>query len=161
MLNRRRRYTQRAALRAISAGHYYDSEEVASLSTQSQFQNMSGDQIISRSKKAWQQISDKLPSQSQKNELGQTLTELCGRVEFVTKGQRNEQPTPYSGLDATALAYHARSVAGRITRDLPVDLRDQASVVYALADRIEYASMGSPSEAHQHSEQQSTTGSFS
>lgn len=104
---------------------------------------MNGEQLANQARQIWQQVGKQIQNQTQQNELQQTMKELTGRVEFVTTG-KNPEPTPYSGLDGTALAHHTRAVVSRVAREMPIDQREQLDIVQALADRIEVAGSGSP-----------------
>lgn len=94
------------------------------------------------------QASDKIksdvPSQY-KTELKNIVDELTGRVDFVASGQPPRSKTTYQSLEASALAQQARHVISQIARSIPIDKRESLEIIDTLADRVEFAAIGSPS----------------
>ncbi|MDQ2911457.1 MAG: hypothetical protein M3R39_10685 [Actinomycetota bacterium] len=97
-----------------------------------------------------QQAGDKLkqdvPSQY-KTELKNVVDELTGRVDFVASGESPRTKTTYQSLEASALAQQARHVISQISRNIPSDKRESLAIIETLADRVEFAAIGSPSTA--------------
>jgi len=96
------------------------------------------------------QAGDKLkqdvPSQY-KSELKNIVAELTGRVDFVLSGQPPRTKSTYQALEASALAQQARHVISQIARNIPNDKRESLEIIDTLADRVEFAAIGSPSTA--------------
>jgi len=89
-------------------------------------------------------IKQDVPSQY-KTELKNIVDELTGRVDFVASGQPPRTKTTYQSLEASALAQQARHVISQIARNIPIDKRESLELIDTLADRVEFAAVGSPS----------------
>jgi hypothetical protein len=95
---------------------------------------------------AGEKIKQDIPSQY-KTELKTIVDELTGRVDFVASGQPPRTKTTYQSLEASALAQQARHVISQISKNIPVDKRESLEIIETLADRVEFAAIGSPSTA--------------
>ena len=93
---------------------------------------------------AGDKIKQDVPSQY-KAELKNIVDELSGRVDFVASGQTPRTKTNYQSLEASALAQQARHVISQIARNIPVEKRESLEIIETLADRVEFAGIGSPS----------------
>ena len=95
---------------------------------------------------AGDKIKQDVPSQY-KAEIKNIVDELTGRVDFVASGQTPRTKTNYQSLEASALAQQARHVISQIARNIPVEKRESLEIIETLADRVEFAGIGSPSTA--------------
>ncbi len=95
---------------------------------------------------AGDKIKQDVPSQY-KAEIKNIVDELTGRVDFVVSGQTPRTKTNYQSLEASALAQQARHVISQIARNIPVEKRESLEIIETLADRVEFAGIGSPSTA--------------
>ena len=96
--------------------------------------------------KAGDKLKQDVPSQY-KSELKNIVAELTGRVDFVLSGQTPRTKSTYQALEASALAQQARHVISQIARNIPNDKRESLEIIDTLADRVEFAAIGSPSTA--------------
>lgn len=110
------------------------------------FRTMEAQALTQQARQVWERIKQDLPS-PYKGELKSIVDELTGRVDFVSNGQAPRTKTNYQALEASALTQQARHVVSQISRNIPVDKRDSLEVIEALADRVEFAAIGSPSVA--------------
>lgn len=108
------------------------------------FRTMEAQALTQQARQVWERIKQDLPS-PYKGELKSIVDELTGRVDFVSNGQAPRTKTNYQALEASALTQQARHVVSQISRNIPVDKRDSLEVIEALADRVEFAAIGSPS----------------
>jgi hypothetical protein len=95
---------------------------------------------------AGDKIKQDVPSQY-KAEIKNIVDELTARVDFVASGQPPRTKTNYQSLEASALAQQARHVISQIARNIPVEKRESLEIIETLADRVEFAGIGSPSTA--------------
>ena len=107
---------------------------------------MEAQALTQQARQVWERIKQDLPS-PYKGELKSIVDELTGRVDFVSNGQAPRTKTNYQALEASALTQQARHIVSQISRNIPVDKRDSLEVIEALADRVEFAAIGSPSVA--------------
>lgn len=113
-------------------------------STTPGFRTMEAQSLTKQARRAWENIKQNVPS-PYKSELKSIVEELTGRVDFVFNGQAPRTKTNYQALEASALTQQARHILSQISRSVPVDKRDTLAVIEALADRVEFAAIGSPS----------------
>jgi hypothetical protein len=105
---------------------------------------MEAQSLTRQARQVWDTIKQALPSQY-KGEFKSIVEELTGRVDFVSNGQAPRTKTSYQALEASALAQQTRHVVSQISRNIPVDKRDGLAIIETLADRVEFAAIGSPS----------------
>jgi hypothetical protein len=110
------------------------------------FRTMEAQSLTRQARQVWESIQPDMPS-PYKGELKNIVDELIGRVDFVFNGQAPRAKTTYQSLEASALTHQARHVVSQISRNIPVDKRDNLGIIEALADRVEFAAIGSPSVA--------------
>jgi hypothetical protein len=108
------------------------------------FRNMEAQSLTKQAHQAGEKIKQDIPSQY-KGELKNIVDELTGRVDFVAVGQPPRTKTNYQSLEASALAQQARHVIAQISRNIPVEKRESLEIIETLADRVEFAAVGSPS----------------
>jgi hypothetical protein len=108
------------------------------------FRTMEAQSLTRQAHQAGDKIKQTVPSQY-RSEIKNILDELTGRVDFVSTGQPPRTKTNYQALEASALAQQARHVISQIARSIPVDKRDSLEIIETLADRVEFAAIGSPS----------------
>jgi hypothetical protein len=113
---------------------------------------MEAQALTGQGRKVWEKIKQDLPSQY-RPEVKNLVEELSGRVDFVSSGQTPRTKTSYQSLEASALAQQARHVVSQVSRNLPIEQRQRAEIresleiIETLADRVEFAAIGSPSAA--------------
>jgi hypothetical protein len=105
---------------------------------------MDAPSLTRRAHQARDKIKQDVPSQY-KTELKNIVDELTGRVDFVASGQPPRSKTTYQSLEASALAQQARHVISQIARNIPIEKRETLEIIDTLADRVEFAAIGSPS----------------
>src|SRR6266571_1241619 len=110
------------------------------------FRTMEAQALTKQAGQVWDRIKQDLPA-PYKDELKIIVDELVGRVGFVSNGQTPRTKTNYQALEASALTQQARHIVSQISRNIPVDKRESLAVFEALADRVEFAAIGSPSMA--------------
>jgi hypothetical protein len=108
------------------------------------FRNMEAQSLTKQAQQAGEKIKQDIPSQY-RGELKSIVDELTGRVDFVAVGQPPRTKTNYQSLEASALAQQARHVISQISRNIPVEKRESLEIIETLADRVEFAAVGSPS----------------
>jgi len=109
-----------------------------------QYQKLSGGQLVGKAKQTWDEHGSQLPTQH-KRELGQVLTELSTRINYICQGEQPTAFTKYSSLGGSELAQHAVRTIGRLSGELPVESRSQIqNVVTEMANRVEHAAIGTP-----------------
>jgi hypothetical protein len=104
---------------------------------------MDAPSLTRQANQAGDKIKTDVPSQY-KTELKTVIDELIGRVNFVSSGQPPSTKTTYQSLEASALAQQARHVISQIARNIPIDKRENLEIIETLADRVEFAAIGSP-----------------
>jgi hypothetical protein len=107
---------------------------------------MDASSLTRHAHQAGDKIKQDVPSQY-KAEIKNIVDELTGRVDFVASGQTPRTKTNYRSLEASALAQQARHVISQIARNIPVEKRESLEIIETLADRVEFAAIGSPSTA--------------
>jgi len=107
---------------------------------------MDASSLTRHAHQAGDKIKQDVPSQY-KAEIKNIVDELTGRVDFVASGQTPRTKTNYQSLEASALAQQARHVISQIARNIPVEKRESLEIIETLADRVEFAAIGSPSTA--------------
>lgn len=119
---------------------------MASAQARSGFRTMQAQSLTRQAQQVWDEIKQDLPS-PYRGELKSIVDELTGRVDFVSSGQPPRAKTTYQALEASALVQQARHVISQVSRNIPVEKRDSLGTIEALADRVEFAAIGSPSVA--------------
>jgi hypothetical protein len=107
------------------------------------FRTMEASSLTRQAHQAGDKIKQDIPSQY-RSELASVISELTSRVDFVAKGQPPRAKTNYQALEASALAQQARHVVAQIGRNIPVEKRESLDIIETLADRVEFAAIGSP-----------------
>lgn len=117
--------------------------------TLQEFRTMEAQALTGQGRRVWEKIKQDLPSQY-RTEVKKLVEELSGRVDFVSSGQTPRTKTSYQSLEASALAQQARQVVSQVSRNLPieqrqrVEIRESLEIIETLADRVEFAAIGSP-----------------
>jgi hypothetical protein len=119
---------------------------MAGTQSMSAFRTMEAQSLTRQARQAWEKIKPDLPSQY-KSELKSIVDELTGRVDFVAQGRTPSTKTGYKSLEASALAQQARHVISQVSRNIPVDKRESLEIIDTLADRVEFAAIGTPATA--------------
>lgn len=114
-----------------------------------QYRKLTGSQLVNKAHETWDEQSDQLPTQH-KRELGQVLTELSTRINYICQGEQPKSFTKYSSLGGSELSQHATRTVSRVAGDLPVESRsDIQSIVSEMANRVEHAAIGTPTPTTQ------------
>jgi hypothetical protein len=119
---------------------------MAGTESASAFRTMEAQSLTKQAHQAWEKIKQDLPQQY-KGELKSIMDELTGRVDFVAQGRTPSTKTNYKSLEASALAQQARHVVSQVSRNIPVNKRESLEIIDTLADRVEFAAIGSPATA--------------
>jgi guanyl-specific ribonuclease Sa len=112
----------------------------------SSFGTMEASSLTRQANQVWDKIKQDIPSEY-RTELKNIVQELSARVDFVSSGKAPRAKTSYQSLQASPLAQQSRHIVTQIARNIPVDRRDSLRVFDALADRVEFAGSGYPSNA--------------
>jgi hypothetical protein len=104
---------------------------------------MEAQALTMQAHQSWEKIKQALPPQY-KGELKSIVDELTGRVDFVARGKTPTTKTNYKSLEASALAQQARHIVSQVSRNIPADKRENLQIIDTLADRVEFAAIGSP-----------------
>jgi len=119
------------------------------MATSAAFRMMGAQALTRQAREVWEKIKQDLPSQY-RSEFKNIVDELTGRVDFVSSGQAPRTKTNYQALEASALAQQARHVVSQVSRNIPVaqrervEIRESLEIIETLADRVEFAAIGSP-----------------
>ena len=117
---------------------------MAGIPSTSSYRTMEAQSLTRQAQQEWDKIKQELPSQY-RGELKNVVDELTGRVDFVSTGQPPRTKTNYQALEASALAQQARHVISQVAKNIPVGKRHSLEMIATLADRVEFAAIGSPS----------------
>ena len=117
---------------------------MAGIQSTSSYRTMEAQSLTRQAQQEWDKIKQELPSQY-RGELKNVVDELTGRVDFVSTGQPPRTKTNYQALEASALAQQARHVISQVAKNIPVGKRHSLEMIATLADRVEFAAIGSPS----------------
>jgi hypothetical protein len=112
----------------------------------SSFRAMDASSLTRQANQVWDKVKQDIPSEY-RSELQNIVQELSARVDFVSSGKAPRSKTNYQSLQAAPLAQQARGVVAEIARNVPIERRDSLGVIDALADRVEFAAVGSSSSA--------------
>jgi hypothetical protein len=126
----------------------------------SSFRAMEASSLTRQANQVWARIKQDIPSEY-RSELQNIVQELSARVDFVSSGKAPRSKTNYQSLQAAPLAQQARGVVAEIARNVPLERRDDLGVIDALADRVEFAAVGSSSFAARSSSSSSSSRSRS
>jgi hypothetical protein len=121
---------------------------------------MEASSLTRQANQVWARIKQDIPSEY-RSELQNIVQELSARVDFVSSGKAPRSKTNYQSLQAAPLAQQARGVVAEIARNVPLERRDDLGVIDALADRVEFAAVGSSSFAARSSSSSSSSRSRS
>jgi hypothetical protein len=124
----------------------------------SSFRAMEASSLTKQANQVWDKIKQDIPSEY-RSELQNIVQELSARVDFVSSGKAPRSKTNYQSLQASPLAQQARGVVAEIARNVPIEQRDSLGVIDALADRVEFAAVGSSSSAARSSRSSSSSSS--
>lgn len=122
----------------------------------SSFRAMDASSLTRQANQVWDKIKQDIPSEY-RSDLQNIVQELSARVDFVASGKTPRSKTNYQSLQAAPLAQQARGVVAEIARNVPIERRDSLGVIDALADRVEFAAVGSSSSAARSSRSSSSS----
>jgi hypothetical protein len=124
----------------------------------SSFRAMDASSLTRQASQVWDKIKQDIPSEY-RSEVQNIVQELSARVDFVSSGRTPRSKTNYQSLQAAPLAQQARGVVAEIARNVPIERRESLGVIDALADRVEFAAVGSSSSAARSSRSSSSSSS--